>query len=339
MIRSVERYVPTETIGNMAKSRSSSGGRLQLVWVGLSNDCIDKRLNTHPLKVGTDLAVGLERINASGEEEPLPSRVHFFQGVESLLQRLTLHKPQSYESLAVKKVEKEGYIGWAQTLTLPKPGEKGTVTIFCSTSSDRSEPTSYVTSVASGAIEVSRKKAFPSIDIGALHIFGFFLSAIKIKPRGEKTFKYEVAAPLDPDVEFDVLLPGGQPDLNDYLENYIAEVAVILGVSGVDLAEEFQRRYGAALTPAVGEQFQGSVTPRTLHLEDEGRATVTLTVANNSSSRMPALLALRARNLETGDIAVSDLLAINMPLAMGLSRGTVVPPARASTEKPHAGAP
>lgn len=322
----------------MAKSRSSSGARLQLVWVGLSHGCIDKRLNTHPLKAGTDLAVGLEWIDASSAEEPLPSRVYFFQRVEPLLQRLTLHKPQHYESLAVKKAEKEGYIGWAQTLTLPKPGEKGTVTIFCSTSSDRSKPTSYVTSVANGAIEVSRKKAFPSIDIGALHIFGVILSAIKIRPRGEKNFKYEVAAPLDPEIEFDVLLPGGEPDLNDYLENYIAEAAVILGVSGGELAEEFQRRYGSALASAVGEQFRGSVTPRTLSLEDEGRATVTLTVANNSSWRMPALLALRARNRETGDIAVSDLLAINMPLAMGLSRGAVVSPARASTENPHAGA-
>jgi hypothetical protein len=323
----------------MRKSRSSSGSPLQLVWVGLSPGCKGKRLNSQSVLAGTDLAVGLEQIRPSGTDAT-PRRVYFFQRVEPLLRRLLPHKPDPFESLALDDQSQEtGYIAWAQTFTLINPGVKGTATVVCSMTPDCRDPAPHVTSVSNGVIHASHKKARPEFQLDLPSIFHLKLGRIIIKPQSEKVLKYDIIAPLDPEIEFDVLVPGGQPDLNDYLRHYIAEVAPILGVSYSELDEELQRTYGPALAPTVGERFRGSVTPPTLSLDDGASATITLTVANDSASGMPALLALRATNRTTKVAAVSDLLAINMPLlAMDWFPGRKVSPAESSAGQPRAAA-
>jgi hypothetical protein len=315
-----------------------SGTPLQLVWVGLSGGCKDKRLNSHSLLAGTEMAVGLEQIDSSSTL-PTQPRVYFFKRVEPLLQRLLPHKPHFYESLPLKPIKGSDYVGWAQTLTLPDPGIKGTTTVICSMSTRGRDPAPHVISVTNGVIHIEDTKGRPEVDFHLISIFRIKLGGVRIKPRSKKVLTYEVSAPLDPEVEFDVLLPGREPDLNDYLRHYIAEVAPILGVSYEELDEELQRTYGPALTPSVGEHFRCSVTPPTLSLDDGGSAIVELTVANDSASRLPALLALRAKNQETEVISVSDLVAINMPLlAVGRLPGETGSPAQTSAGQPHAGA-
>ena len=204
-------------------------------------------------------------------------------------------------------------MGWAQTVTLPKPGnKKGTATIFCSTNTKGKAPAPFVTSVAAGAVHMTTTKTKPEVSAEFPTPHSATPAKLTVTPQSQTTQDYWTSAPLDPDPVFEVLLPGGEADLNTYLTAYIAEVAEVLEVPADGLANDFQGAYGYALNPAIGNSFAGSVYPPTLHLDDGGSATITLTLANSSDLPMATLLAIRATD-QTGVSAVSDLIAVNMP--------------------------
>ena len=213
-----------------------------------------KRLNTHPLFTGTDLAVGLERIGAAFIEK-LPTRVYFFRRVEPLILRLLKYKPKPFDSLALQPTEEEGFMGWAQTVTLPKPGnKKGTATIFCSTNTKGKAPAPFVTSVAAGAVHMTTTKTKPEVSAEFPTPHSATPAKLTVTPQSQTTQDYWTSAPLDPDPVFEVLLPGGEADLNTYLTAYIAEVAEVLEVPADGLANDFQGAYGYALNPAIGNR-------------------------------------------------------------------------------------